>query len=192
MSASDTSSERGARWRWFAVTAAAVVLAAAGPAWATALISVDEALSLAFAGAVTERETVFLTETQLAQAAAAAGERPAGAIVTRYRAERDGALVGWAYLDTHRVRTLPETVMVVLDPSGQVLRVEVVAFREPLEYLPRPSWYGQLEGRRLDGEVNLDRGIRPVAGATLTAVATVRAVRQVLAIHGVLAAEEGS
>lgn len=183
MSASATSSDRGTR-RWsLAVAAAALVLAAAGPVRATALISIDEALSLAFAGAVTERETVFLTEAQLAQAAAASGEPPAGAIVTRYRAELDGALVGWAYLDTHRVRTLPESLLVMIDAAGAVVRVEVVAFREPLEYLPPGGWYRQFDGETLGDELALKRAIRPITGATLTARSATDAVRRVLAIH---------
>jgi Na+-translocating ferredoxin:NAD+ oxidoreductase RnfG subunit len=98
----------------------------------------------------------------------------------------DGQPVGYAYLDTHRVRTLPETLMVVLEPDGGVRRVEVVVFREPIEYIPRDSWYGQFEGERLSDELALKRDIRPVTGATLTARATTEAVRRVLAIHAVM------
>ena len=94
--------------------------------------------------------------------------------------------MGWAYLDTHRVRTLPETVLIVVTPDGGIRRVEVVSFREPLEYLPRASWYRQFDDRRLDERLQLDRGIRPVTGATLTVRATTEAVRRVLAMHRVV------
>jgi hypothetical protein len=67
-----------------------------------------------------------------------------------------------------------------------VARLEVLAFAEPEEYLPRARWYGQFLGRALDDELNLGRGIRGVSGATLTARATTRAVRRVLAVHAVL------
>lgn len=64
--------------------------------------------------------------------------------------------------------------------------MEALSFDEPLEYVPRPEWYARLAGRRLDGELALKRGVRPVAGATLTASATVEAVRRVLALHAVV------
>jgi len=189
MSVSATSSDglagrpAGARLR---VAILATVLGAAVTASSTVLITVEEALVAAFPEAETVRETVFLTDGEIERAGELAGARPEGALVTRYRAHRDGRLVGWAYLDTHRVRTLPETLMVVVDPDGSVARVEVVAFREPLEYVPPEGWYEQFDGRDLDGELELKRAIRPVTGATLTARATNDAVRRVLAIHAVL------
>lgn len=160
----------------------AAASAAAGPP-----VTVEEALGLAFPGCDLRRESVFLTEAQVAEVARESGEEGQRALVTRYAATRGGELVGWAYLDTHRVRTLPETLLVAVAPDGSVRRVEVVAFREPREYLPRRGWYEQLEGRRLDPELSLQKGVRPVTGATLTARAATAAVRRVLAAHAVLA-----
>jgi hypothetical protein len=173
------------------VRLAVVALALVGVGWAssapaTVLVTVEEALALAFEEAETTRETLFLTEEQISGVAEAGGGELSGAMVTRFVASIDGHTVGYAYLDTHRVRTLPETLMVVLEPDGRVRRVEVVAFREPLEYIPRDAWYGQFEGERLSDELALKRDIRPVTGATLTAQATTEAVRRILAIHAVV------
>jgi hypothetical protein len=76
-----------------------------------------------------------------------------------------------------------------LDAAAEVRRVEVVTFREPLEYIPRSGWYQQFEGESLSEELALKRGIRPVTGATLTARATTEAVRRVLAIHAAVEVE---
>lgn len=150
----------------------------------------DEALALAFPDCDLERRTVYLKAAQLERIGELAGEPRKSALAHVYRATRGGRLVGTAYFDTHVVRTLPETILVVVDPGGRVLRVEVVSFREPPDYLPREGWYGQFDGRTLDDELSLDRGIRPITGATLTARATTSAVRRVLALHRVLDAEE--
>ena len=151
---------------------------------ATVLITVEEALALAFPDAKADRETLFLSEDQRATVEERSGVEVKSGLATRFVArDATGKIVGFAYLDTHVVRTLPETIMVVVDAGGAVQRVEVVAFREPREYLPRESWYGQYEDRKLDNELELKRGIRPVTGATLTARATTDAVRRVLAIH---------
>jgi hypothetical protein len=64
----------------------------------------------------------------------------------------------------------------------------VLAFNEPEDYLPKAAWYGQFAGKKLSGELQLKKAIRPIAGATLTARATTEAVRRVLAIHEAIGA----
>jgi hypothetical protein len=151
-------------------------------------LTLDEALELAFgAKARVERGTVYLTEEQREAAEELAGEELPGGIAHPYTArDESGALLGTAWIDSHRVRTLRETVMVVVTPDQRVKRVELLAFAEPEDYVPRGSWYAQFVGRRLDDELDLKRGIRGVTGATLTARATTSAVRRVLAVHRVL------
>lgn len=149
--------------------------------------TLDEALELVFGKeAEIERGTVYLTDAQREKAEALAGGELESAIVHPYVARRKGELLGTAWVDTHRVRTLRETVLVVVAPDQKVRRVELMAFGEPEEYAPRGKWYGQFHGRRLDDELRLGRGIRGITGATLTARATTDAVRRVLAVHRVL------
>jgi hypothetical protein len=168
--------------------ALAALALAPGAAEARVLVTVDEALALAFPGAALERTTVYLAPEEVARARElAGGEETPPAIVHAYRAMRDGALAGTAYFDVHVVRTLEETVMVAVDPLGRVARVETLAFDEPPDYLPRAAWYRQFDGRALDADLELRRAIRPVAGATLTARATTDAVRRALALYRVLA-----
>jgi len=167
---------------------AGVISLVAATTGGTVLITVEEALEQAFPDAMTKRETLFLSDDQQTEVEEKSGADVSSALATRYVAKgEDGAVLGWAYLDTHRVRTLPETLMVVLGADGAVRRVEVVTFREPLEYMPRDGWYAQYERQELDDDLALKRGIRPVTGATLTARATTEAVRRVLAIHAVVA-----
>ncbi len=167
----------------------ALPLTFAWAAEARVLVTVDEALALAFPGAAIERGTIFLTAEQLARARELAGaDETPPAIVHPYVARLEGELVGTAYFDSHVVRTLSEVVMVVVRPDGTVGRVEVLSFDEPPDYLPREAWYRQFDGRPLDAELELRRAIRPVTGASLTARATTDAVRRVLALHQVLTA----
>lgn len=166
--------------------AALVLVAGTAPAAARVYLTVDEALELAFPGCSVERKTVFLTDEQVAGVGELAGQAVESALVHPYVARCGGGAGGTAYFDTHRVRTLPETVMVVVSPMGEVARIEVLSFQEPPDYLPRDAWYAQFDGRGLDPELELKRGIRPVTGATLTARATTSAVRRVLAVDRVL------
>lgn len=151
------------------------------------LVRQDEALKLAFPDAASiEPETRYLSEAQLTRARELAGVAIEREVWTQYTARANGEVVGSAYFDTHTVRSLPETLLVAVAADGSLLRVEVVAFAEPPDYLPKAKWYEQFPGRRLDAELLPRRGIRSVTGATLSARAAIEAVRRVLAVHEVL------
>lgn len=178
-------------WRWgisskAALLALALAVATAAPASSKVFLTLDEALELAFPGCEVERSTVYLTPVQLDGARRLAGVPVDQRIVRPYVATCKGKPAGVAYFDAHRVRTLPETLMVVVDPRGRVKRIEVLSFQEPEDYLPRGIWYEQFLNRGLTDELNLKRHIRGVTGATLTARATTEAVRRVLALHLIL------
>ncbi len=165
----------------------AAFCAAAAAADAKVFLTREEALKLAFPGAPIEARTAFLTAAQQQAARKLSGdEEPPSALATYYTGTKDGKLLGTAYFDTHTVRTMPETIMVVVDPTGAIARIEVLSFSEPEEYLPKAHWYEQFQGKPLDDELSLKRAIRPVTGATLTARATTEAARRVLALHRVL------
>jgi electron transport complex protein RnfG len=176
--------ERLARLRVLAAAAAFLAAAALG---GKVFLTPEEALRLAFPGAAIERHTAYLTGAQQRQAQKLSGdEELPSALVTYYVGTKDGRTVGTAYFDTHVVRTMPETIMVVVDPAGRVARIEVLSFSEPEEYQPRAHWYEQFRGKPLDDELSMKRGIRAVTGATLTARATTDAARRVLALDRVL------
>ena len=167
------------------MVAVPLVWVLAAPLSAAPTLTVEEALALAFPSCAVERTTVYLTPAQLTAARELAGVEITGALLNPYRATCAGVRSGTAYFDAHTVRTLPETLMVVVDAAGKVARIEILAFREPPDYLPRSAWYAQFVGKPLDSELDLARGVRPVAGATLTARATTAAVRRILALHQV-------
>jgi hypothetical protein len=161
------------------------------PARAEVFLTREQALAEAFGGAPAEASQIYLTEEQVAAIEKQARSRVETRIWTRYSAVREGRLLGHAYFDTHVVRTMPETILVVLGPRGDsVQQVLILAFAEPDDYRPRPRWLATLEGRGLDAELWPGRGVPRISGATLTTQAITDAVRRVLALHAVTG-EEG-
>jgi hypothetical protein len=152
---------------------------------AGALPSQEEALALAFPGAALVRRDLTLSDAQLAQVKSLAQRDPGPGRAVAFEARKDGRLVGVGIFDTHRVRTQPETVLVAIAPEGRILRVEVVAFKEPLEYMARGAWVRQFDQKSLDADLALGRGVKPLGGATLTATALTDAARRALAIFRV-------
>jgi hypothetical protein len=149
-------------------------------------LTVEEALALAFPECRMERATEYLSEPEAERVEELARVELSGRVVRPYVARRDGAVVGTAYFDAHRVRTKNEVLMLVVGPDARLARVEVLAFAEPLEYLPKGAFYAQFTGQRLDDELFLERDIRGVSGASLSAEAATAAARRTLAIHRVL------
>ncbi|HUP61099.1 MAG TPA: FMN-binding protein [Thermoanaerobaculia bacterium] len=140
----------------------------------------QQALASAFPpGTKTTRQAIFLTPQQLAAARKESGVEFTDQLVVRY-AGSNGA---YAYFDTHRVRTLPETVMVVVAPDGRIEKIDILSFDEPPDYLPKRRWIDQFKSRRLDDDLSLKRAIRPISGASLSGRAIVNASRKVLALH---------
>ena len=151
----------------------------------------EEALAMVFVdpGRV-ERKTAFLTQDQVFRIQERAGVPVESEVVTFYLGEKNGGGRAAAFFDTHTVRTLPETLLIVVDPEGKLEQVTVLTFLEPTDYLPRGKWYEQFDGKTLGKNLFLERGIHGITGASLTARAVTRAVRRILAIHSVLR-EEG-
>jgi hypothetical protein len=163
----------------------AALFSTAGPASARVLMSQKDALALAFPGdAKVERKTAFLTDEQLAAAEKAAGTKIDSKVWTYYVGSSTAA--GTAYFESHRVRTMNEAFMVVVNPDATVRFVEILTFAEPDEYLAPKKWLGQFSGRPLDDDLMLRRGLRNITGASLTSDAVTRGVRRVLAVHQLL------
>ncbi len=183
----DISSRSGALagpLAWLAV----VAILGQTPAHSVVVQSQEEALQEAFPDASVERHTAFLDDRQMAQVRELGGTEPSSRVVTYYRGVREGELVATAYFDTHRVRTLPEVLMIVVGADAAVLRVAVLSFLEPRDYLPGERWFEQFHGRTLGEGLALKREIRGITGATLSSRAATEAVRRVLALHQILAA----
>jgi len=154
---------------------------------ATVFLARDEALALAFPGAERLEDRVFiLTDEQKAAIEKLARAPLETKLWTLHVGWRSGEVQGYAIIDSHVVRTLPETFMVVFDPAGTVQRVEVLAFHEPPEYLPPVRWVEQFKGRVLDDDLKLHAGIQGITGATISATAMTAGVRRALALYKVL------
>ena len=143
----------------------------------------DEIFKSLYPDCIFERRPLTLSKTQLAAIRKQAGTSPRSPLVFRYLAMKEGKRQGTLYFDTHKVRTLPETLLIAIDANGKIRRVEVVSFKEPEEYLPSDRWRSQFDRKDNTLPPQLGRDIRSIAGATLSARASTDAVRRVLAIH---------
>ncbi len=180
---------------WFLRLAAALVLTgAAATSSAEVFLSKQEALELAFPDADRiDRESVALSDAQAERVEKASQAPLESRLVTLYKGVKDDEILGYALIDVHMVRTLPEAFMVVLSKDGEVRSVRILAFYEPPEYKPSDRWLEQFEGQRVDpgngreGDgLSLGKGIHGIAGSTLSARAVTGGVRRSIALYELL------
>lgn len=147
----------------------------------------DMALRDAFPGVeVIEKKMVFLDEDDQKKVEATAKVKLDGRIFTFYIGRKGQTILGYALFGSHVVRTKPEVYIVVINPDGSLRYVEILAFYEPEEYLPPKRWFEQLVGKFLDDTLWPKRGIRAVAGATLSVNGITQEVRKALAVFEVM------
>lgn len=171
-------------------TALIALLLSLSPAvLSTVYYSKEEAFELAFGqGSTIEEVPVFISDEQAATIEKTAQAKLDSKLFTFYAGKRDGKLLGYAALESHTVRTQPETLMIVLSPSGDLVRTEILAFHEPPEYQPPARWFERLY-RRPAADLHLNQGIDGISGATLSSRAALDSIRKVMAIKNIALGE---
>lgn len=157
-------------------------LLAPGSAVAEVILREQVALARVFSEGAPVRRTLYLDARQVAAVERLARSKVPSPVVTTFRGRSGSGEELRAILDTHVVRTMPETVMTVVSGDGRLYTTLVLQFSEPPDYLPREGWLRTLEGKALDDELWPSRGVRRVSGSTLTVQALTEAVRRCMAI----------
>ena len=146
----------------------------------------DDALKKAFPDAEIERKTLFLTDGEVKRTESLSGAKVESKILTYYIAVENGGVIGYAFFESHIVRTKPEVYMVIINPDGSLNHIKILAFYEPEEYLPPKRWFEQFNGKVLDDNLWTKRGISAVTGATLSANGITQEVRKALAVFQIM------
>jgi Na+-translocating ferredoxin:NAD+ oxidoreductase RnfG subunit len=168
-----------------------LLLVSATSSFATVFYSKNEALELAFGkNAQVEQLSLFPDEQQTAKIEELSKGKLESGLFTFYVGKDQGKVLGYASIETSTVRTKPETLMIVLTADGELRNVTTLAFHEPPEYQPPERWFEQLYKRPL-AEMDFNKGIDGISGATLSTRAAVSSVRKVMAIYQVLVKDQG-
>lgn len=143
-------------------------------------------MKLAFGeDATVEMKSLFPTDEEVAQIEQLAKVKMESKLFSFYVGKQDADIIGYAAIESHNVRTKPETLLVVLDPEGNLRKVVTLAFHEPPEYQPPERWYAQLLNHGLD-EMKFGKDIQGITGATLSSRAAINSARKVLAVFQVM------
>lgn len=151
--------------------AVAVALAAAAADAAGQAPAKDEAVvrSLFPGTGRVEAKDVILTDAMVAHIEQLARARVKERLVTFYTARKDAAVLGYAVIHSHVVRTKRETFAIAFEPDGRIRKITVLSFLEPEEYKPSERWLRQFDGKGARDRLAVGDDLAPISGATLTA-----------------------
>jgi hypothetical protein len=160
----------------FRAATVALLLAIAAPAQADAAL--DRFLVQSFGGPDAAPQMLWLTPVVKQRAAAILGHDYPG---LRVKYWRKGARTAWV-LD-HVGKEQPITMGVLVE-DGQILNIEVLAYRESRGGEIRHGFFRrQFERATLKAGDRLDRSIDGITGATLSVTAMTKVARLALAFH---------
>lgn len=150
------------------------------------IISPFDAMKLHFGEDSTiEKKSLLLSSTDAKAVTKLAKVKLTTKIYKTFRASKDGKLLGHGILVLHKVRSKDTAVLSIITPDGKLKTIEIVAFNEPMEYIPSKSWIEVLENKMLNDSLTLGKDIPSITAATMSARAATNAARIALSIYAV-------
>lgn len=160
------------------------------PCYGKVYYSKKEAMELAFGkDATVEMLSLFPTDKEISRIEKLAKVKMESALFTFYVGKKQGKILGYAAIESHTVRTKPETLLIVLTEDGALRDIRTLAFHEPPEYQPSERWYAQLVNQPIE-ELSFSGKIQAITGATLSTRAALNSARKVLAVYQVAIGEK--
>jgi hypothetical protein len=165
----------------FLVPTAALV----SPAFATDYLTVAQAQTLLFPAAKGfVEQPLKLSGEQRDRIKAMAGVRQRTDEQKLWRAERDGQLLGWFFVDEVIGKHEFITYAAAVSPEGKVLGLEILSYRETHGGQVREAaWRKNFVGKTLADPFKLDEDVPNISGATLSCRNLTDGVKRLLAIH---------
>ncbi len=162
------------------------LFATTSSSFATVYYSKNEAMELAFGkGTEIESLSLFPDEEQTTKIQQDAKIKLDSGLFTFYVGRSQNKILAYAAIETSTVRTKPETLMIVLTSDGALRNVYTLAFHEPAEYQPPDSWFKKLYNRPL-ADMDFNKGVDGISGATLSTRSAINSIRKVMAIYQVM------
>ncbi len=135
------------------------------------------------------RKTLFLDNAQLEAIKKRSSSDLESPIITYYVGMKNHQPTKYIFFEDKIVRSKKAIVMVVVSSLNTIDKMEVLAFYEPMDYLPIPKWFTLFDDKALSDQLMPGKGIHAVTGATLSVRAFTEMARQALAIQELIGKE---
>lgn len=172
---------------WFTLLPAAAVAATAAPVSATVYLTIQAAQQAMFPGARFVPHDLAFTPDQRKAIAKASGVGSFDKVQRVWDVRSGNGRAGWFIVDRVLGKHEMITYAVALTPDGAVKRVEVLEYRETYGgEIRNPAWRQQFVGKRFGAQLQLDRDIKNISGATLSSRHVTDGIRRLLVTYQLL------
>jgi Na+-translocating ferredoxin:NAD+ oxidoreductase RnfG subunit len=100
-----------------------------------------------------------------------------------FKAEKSGKTLGYGIIVNRKVRSKNAAVLYVISKDSVLKSIEIIAFNEPMEYIPSKTWIKQFENISTDKRLRTGNEIPTITGATLSAKSIVDGSRVAFAFY---------
>jgi len=127
-------------------------------------------------------ENIILSNAQVSQLSKTSMQKIDSKLYRIYVAKTGTKTVGYGVLMNNKVRTKNAIGLYLITTDGKIKSIEVVAFNEPMEYLPTATWLNVFDNKSTQDTLKLNQDIPTTTGATLSARAITDGARAALAL----------
>lgn len=146
-------------------------------------VDIGKLIKPSFSKNVTVTKKQFkLNKKQMKQIQNAAKAKMDSNIVRLYTVKSVKKIEGYAVLLLSTIRTKKAVVLYIMDTNEKIKSMEIVLFKEPLEYKPKKNWQNTFKGKTKNNNLFAGKGIPTISGATMSARAITDASRLAISI----------
>lgn len=136
----------------------------------------------AFNARSVDTHNLILNDEQMAQLSKASLQKIETKLYRIYVAKNGSQSLGYGVLMNKKVRTKTAIALYLIGADGIIKSIEIVAFNEPMEYLPTKTWLEVFDRKSAASTLRLNQDIPTTTGATLSARAITDGARAALAL----------
>lgn len=107
-----------------------------------------------------------------------------------FKAVADNKILGYGILISKQVRSKNAVILYIITKESLLKSIEIIAFNEPIEYLPSKEWSSQFQNIETTQMLRISKEIPTITGATLSARSAVDGSRIAFAFYNEMLKEK--
>jgi len=135
-----------------------------------------------FSAKAVDIQNTILSDTQVVELSKLSMQKIDSKLHRIYLAKNGEKTVGYGVLMNQKVRTKTAIALYLIGLDKKIKSIEIVAFNEPMEYLPSATWLNVFDNKSSANTLKLNQDIPTTTGATLSARAITDGARAALAL----------
>lgn len=100
-----------------------------------------------------------------------------------FQAVKDGKTQGYGIIINNKVRSKNAAIIYIISKDSILKSIEIIAFNEPMEYIPSKTWIAQFEKISTEKRLRVGSEIPTITGATMSARSIVDGSRIAFAFY---------